>query len=282
MFMRLSTHALSVSLSQLVLVFGLVFLAIPSTGHAKDTEVDSVELFEGMEAGLVDAKFVALGTDRANVILKNKSDKPLHIRLPEAFAGVPILGQGFGGQGGGGGFGGQGGGQGGGGGGQALGGGGGQGGGGFGGGGQGGGGGGFLRVAPERQRKVAVQTVCLEHGKPDPQPKMEYKIVPLDTVTKNASVHLLCKGLGNKQLSQNVAQAVAWHLMDDMSWEELAAKNKVESKYTGNVSWFSQAELKQARFAVEQLRKQEQSVEETSSSSVVEFGSSEPKSYAGN
>ena len=128
-----------------------------------------------------------------------------------------------------------------------------------------------------------MQTVCLEHGKPDPQPKMEYKIVPLDTVTKNASVHLLCKGLGNKQLSQNVAQAVAWHLMDDMSWEELAAKNKVESKYTGNVSWFSKAELRQARFAVEQLRKQEQSQKETSSSSVVDSDSSESKSksYAG-
>ena len=39
------------------------------------------------------------------------------------------------------------------------------------------GGGGFMSVAPEQVSKLKVTTVCLEHGKPDPNPKMAYKIV---------------------------------------------------------------------------------------------------------
>ena len=34
--------------------------------------------------------------------------------------------------------------------------------------------------------------------------------------------------------------------MDNMSWSELAAKNRVESKYTGNIRWFSPIELQTA------------------------------------
>ncbi len=219
------------------------------------------ELFDAMKNELVEVKFIPLGTDNANVLVKNKTKLPLQVRLPEAFAGVPILGQGFGGGGGGlggggqgGGGGGLGGGGGGGGGGQALGGGGG--GGGFGGGqggGGGGGGGGFFRIAPDRMKKISVATVCLEHGKPNPNPRMTYTIVPLDHVTSDASVHRLCIALGNGRLSQNVAQAAAWNLMDGLAWQTLANKHRVESKYTGNVTWFTENELMQAKKLVSTL-----------------------------
>ena len=100
----------------------------------------------------------------------------------------------------------------GGGGGQAMGGGmggGGMGGGGMGGGMGGGGMGGFMRIPPQRQQKRLINTVCLEHGKPDPTPKMAYKIVPLDFVTVDERVHVLCEALGNGQVTQNTAQAAA-------------------------------------------------------------------------
>jgi len=135
----------------------------------------SVDLFDGMDRGDVEVVFIPLGAEKANLLVTNKTDKPLFVRLPDAFAGVPVLAQGggFGGGGFGGGGGGLGGGGigGGGGGGQALGGGGGGGfgggGGGFGGGGGGfGGGGGVLRIAPNRKTKTTVQTVCLEHADP--------------------------------------------------------------------------------------------------------------------
>ena len=121
-------------------------------------------------------------------------------------------------------------------------------GGGMGGGGMGGGG--FMRVPPERMRKLTVTTVCLEHGKQDPNPKIPYKMVPLEEFTDNPRVKVLCEALGYGQVTQNTAQAAAWHMMDGLTWQELAAKNRVESKYTGNVRWFSPIELQTAMAVV--------------------------------
>jgi hypothetical protein len=232
----------------------LAVLGLPLAARAdaaKEADAISAGLFEAMDAGHVDVKIIPQDATKANVLIKNLTDKPVELRLPTAFASVPILAQmgGMGGMGGGG-MGGMGGGGMGGGGGQAGGGGmGGMGGGGMGGGGMGGGGG-FMRVPPERMRKVAVTTVCLEHGKPDPNPKIAYKMVPLEQFTDNPRVRVLCEALGYGQVTQNTAQAAAWHIMDDMSWQELAAKNRIESKYTGNVKWFSPIELRTAMAVV--------------------------------
>ncbi|WP_372896367.1 hypothetical protein [Stieleria sp.] len=239
-----------------------------------EDETVQAELFAAIDEGKIDVKFIPLNTTKANVIVNNLTDKPMTLRLPAAFAGVPINRQGMmGGMGGmGGGMGGMGGGgMGGGGGGQAM--GGGMGGGGMGGmgggmGGMGGGGmGGFMRIPPQRQQKLAVTTVCLEHGRPDPTPKMAYKIVPLDFVTQDDRVHVLCEALGNRQVAQNTAQAAAWNLMDKLPWETLAAKNRVESKYTGNVRWFSPIEIQSAIAVVREATRIAESRSETESES---------------
>ncbi|TWT93869.1 hypothetical protein [Stieleria varia] len=231
-------------------------LFAPSSDAAdsrRDENAEQAEMFAAIDAGQIDVKFIPMNATAANVLVRNLTDKPLNIQLPARFAGVPIDAQfgggGMGGMGGGGmgGMGGGGMGGMGGGGGQSMGGGMGGGGmGGMGGGGMGGMGGGMMRVGPERQQKIAVQTVCLEHGKPDPNPKMAYKIVPLDQFTKDARVHVICEALGNRQVTQNTAQAATWHFTDNLSWEKLAEKNRVESKYTGNIPFFSPLELRTA------------------------------------
>lgn len=230
------------------------------SSHAGGEEAAMAGLFAAMDGGQVEAHFIPQNAAKANLIVKNLTDKPLRIQMPAAFAGVPILAQGMmGGMGGGMGGGGMGGGGmgGGGGGGQAMGGGGGgMGGGGMGGGMGGGGmggGGGMFTVRPGRVQKVALNTVCLEHGKPDPNPRMKYAIVPLERVTKDPKVAMLCTALGNGQVAQNTAQAAAWNLMDGLSWDELARKNRIESKYTGNVRFFSPLELHSARAVVSEV-----------------------------
>ncbi|MFK8111861.1 MAG: hypothetical protein AB8B91_06650 [Rubripirellula sp.] len=235
-----------------LIVSGALFLMgsmlVPVSAHADRPTVgeSATDLFDGIEQGKISVEFIPLGADRANLLVKNMTGKPLHVRLPAAFAGVPVLPQLGGGGGGAGGFGGAGGG---GGGGQSVGGGGG---GGLGGGG-GGGGGGIFRVAPQRLMKVSVPTVCLEHGKPDPKPKMKYKIVPLDQVTSDPKVHLLCNALGSARVSQSVAQAAAWNLMDGLTWDELASKSRVESKYTGKTPFFNSSEIAEAAAVVQKL-----------------------------
>jgi hypothetical protein len=195
-----------------------------------DAVSKTVEMFAAMEAGQIDVKLIPKDSTQCRVLIENKTDKPLTVQLPDAFAGVPVLAQFGGGMGGmgGGGMGGMGGGGGGmAGGSQGMGGGmGGMGGGGMGGGGMGGMGGGMgmMNIAPEKVAKFKVVTVCLEHGKKDPRPGIPYVIKPIDQFTDKPQVHELCRMLGKGVVSQRVAQVAAWHLNSDMSWQELAAK----------------------------------------------------------
>ena len=196
----------------------LSILALPTVALAeRQAEVAAIKagLFEAMDAGQIDVKIIPQNATKANVLIRNLTDKPVELRLPKAFASVPILAQGMmGGMGG-----------------------------------MGGGGGmgmGLQRIAPEKMQKLTVTMVCLEHGKKDPNPRMAYKMVPIEQFTQKADVRVLCEALGYGQVTQNTAQAAAWHMMDGLSWNELAAKNRVESKYLGNIRWFSPFELRTA------------------------------------
>ncbi|MGY8768315.1 MAG: hypothetical protein ACKVH8_07800 [Pirellulales bacterium] len=221
----------------------------------RNAETETVELFSAEEKGLIDVRFIPMNSERGTIIITNHTEKKLNIDMPAAFAGIPVLAQ-FGGGGGqgGGGFGGQGGGQGGQGGGQNQGvGGGGGGQGGQGGGQQGGGqggGGGFFNVMPGKVQRVKVQCVCLDHGLEDPNPKLEYTIRPSDDYSTKPGVADLLHMLGSNKLSQHAAQAAAWHLNNDMSWQELASKSirHLDGRVT---MYFSQQEISIAMQASE-------------------------------
>ena len=74
--------------------------AAKPTGAAKAAEAPTeVEMFAAMKAGDIDVKLIPQDSRSGNVIVTNKTNKPLKIRLPEAFAGVPVNAQ-FGGMGG--------------------------------------------------------------------------------------------------------------------------------------------------------------------------------------
>jgi len=110
-------------------------------------------------------------------------------------------------------------------------------------------GGGFFNVQPEKVGQLKVPTVCLEHGKPDPRPGVKYEIKPIGQFTDKPAVHEICRKLGRSELSQSVAQAAAWHLQNDMSWNELAAKHY---KYAIGLTrpYFSREEIQAAMKAV--------------------------------
>ena len=72
----------------------LVILAIGWTAsidvNAEDTVVD---LFEAVDRGDVDVRFIPLNAKRANVVITNQTNQPLQLRMPNAIAAVPVLGQ---------------------------------------------------------------------------------------------------------------------------------------------------------------------------------------------
>ena len=172
-------------------------------------------------------KYIAKSSKQGNVFVTNTTKETLTVKLPKGFAAVDehVLKQGCGGLcGGGGGLcGGASGG--GGGGGQSQ--GGGFGGGGLGGGGLGGGGGGGIgfSVPPEKTVQVPTTSVCLEHGKPEPRPRMKYRIIPVERYTKDPRLQELIYLVGSNRIDKSAAQAAAWHLANKMSWKELANKN---------------------------------------------------------
>jgi hypothetical protein len=182
---------------------------------------------------------------QATVIIRNKTRRPLSIRVPDAFVGMPVLAQaadrGNGRGGGGGGntstssqqsFGG-----------------------GMGGGMMGGMGGmgmgGFFDVGPERVSKVKLPIVCLEHGKEDPNPRVAYELKPIEEFTDQPALVEICKMLGQRKLDQATAQAAAWHLSDGLSWNELARKIKVKHLNGQTELFFNAQQLRLAFQAVQ-------------------------------
>jgi len=202
---------------------GVKNLGAPSKKNA------TVEMFAAMQNGDIDVKLIPKDATEARILIKNNTKQPLNVKLPDAFAGRPILAQGRAGGGGGGANSG--------GGNQSM-------GGGMGGmgGGMMGGGMGMMSVPPEQLGQFKVPTVCLEHGKKDPRPQVPYEIVPLDKVTKDPAVKELLIAFGKEKLDQRVTQAAAWHLANDMSWEELAGK-RIEHLNGTSELWFNPREI---------------------------------------
>jgi hypothetical protein len=201
---------MSSALSRLLWLFGIslclalapLLLSPQGAVAANPASVETVDMFKAMDNGDIDVRFVPKDSREAKLTIRNKTDRPLNVKLPEAFAGVPVLAQVGGGAAGGAGAGG-------------------------GRGAQGvgaGGGAGFGCLPPQGVAHFKVPTVCLEHGKAEPRSSMAYQVKPIESFTDRPAVKELCCMLGAGQIDQRTAQAATWHLNNDLSWEQLAGK----------------------------------------------------------
>ena len=219
------------------------------SASATSTSASGVpDLFEAEAQQLVSLRYIPNNAKSAQIIVTNRTRRPLTLRLPDAFAGIPVLAQ-MGGMGGGGnqgGFaaGGIGGGP------QTTAGGagglGGQGMNGMGGGGMGMGGvggGGAFSIPPERSRTFRVPTVCVEYGKHEPSSRMPYKLTKSETFSSDPKLTYVLESLGRGELSQKVAQAASWHIANGLTWEKLAAEKIDHAGGIPDEPYFSQAEL---------------------------------------
>lgn len=216
------------------------------TAQATATTIDSShsDFFDAIDAGQIAVKLIVMNDHAARLIVTNTTNQPVSLKMPEAFAGVPIVAQ-LGGAGGaraGGGTRGssrsgnsntQ----------QSVGGGGGGIGGGLGG---GGGGGGFFSIPPEKTEKLDYEVLCLNHGLRDPSSATPYKIVPADAVVDRPAVVELLKAFGRGELKHNGAQAAAWHLNNDLSWDEIKAMLQGTKRSFRRPPYFTPEEVRQA------------------------------------
>lgn len=205
----------------------------------------AADLLEAERQGLVAVRFIPADSRSAQVIVTNRTKKPLTLRLPAAFVGVPVLAQMGGGPMGNAGFGNAGanapp---------QTV------GGGGFMGGGGGGGGfggmpaGGAFSIPPEKTRVVKVRTVCLEHGKPEPRPRHSYRLDRFESFSSDPALRGVMESLSRHEISSQVAQAAAWHLSSGLSWERLADE-RIDHVIDEDEPFFTEAEILAARQVV--------------------------------
>ena len=209
------------------------------------TEIKTVDFFDAKNQGLIEVALVARDSLNAQMQVTNLTDEPLIVNKPFAFGAVPVLAQyqytsqqydtasrilqneakdritsqvfpfpnsnGSGGgrnQGGGGGT-------------QAM-------GGGMGGRGGMGGGGGMFNIPPKKTVRENIKTVCLEHGKKEPNSRIKFDVKPISEVVEKPEIAILCANIGTGQLNQDVGQAAVWHLNSNMSWQQLAAKTRTQ------------------------------------------------------
>jgi hypothetical protein len=228
---------MNMSRHQFIAAITILSVALVTAKQAQATDTsDAIGLFEAMDGGEADVTFIAKNDREARLLITNKTNLPLNLNLPAAFAGVPALAQFGGGAAGGGGFGG-GGRTGGGGGQQAV-------GGGMGGGGGGlGGGGGIFSIPPEKTAKINLAVVCLDHGLRNPSSSKPYKIVPASAHVDRPAVVELLQAFGRGELDHGAAQAAAWHLNNDLSWQELAAKREGTRRTPSRQPYFTPQQI---------------------------------------
>lgn len=189
--------------------------------RAGKNDAPTQDVFAAIEAGDLEVGVVPRDERRLTIQLKNKTDRPLTIQMPPALAAAPILAQqpfpfpggGFpnqqnanrgqqapqhlglpGGQGNNGG-------------GNLF----------------GGNNGGIFNIPAGRAIKIKADCVCLEYGKPSPDTRMKYELKPLAEVCDKPELVAVLQSLGREQIDQRVAQAAAWHLTNDLSWDKLAS-----------------------------------------------------------
>ena len=72
---------------------GMSFDAIAAAPNGDKANVESVELFQGIKDGKIDAKIVFKNRKSAVVSVENKTKQPLNVIMPEVAGAVPVLAQ---------------------------------------------------------------------------------------------------------------------------------------------------------------------------------------------
>ena len=108
------------------------------------------------------------------------------------------------------------------------------------------GGGAGFSIPAERTLRLPYVSVCLEHGKTEPNSKSAYKIVPLEDYTADPVLQQLVNLVGTGALDLGSAQACAWHVANGMSWQMLALK-PYEQPGQPNRPFFNIAQLQGAQ-----------------------------------
>lgn len=258
---RIRHVALCISVSAGVVVCLVASLAAaprvrPIRKLALDLHARSVELFDGMQDGVLSVRVVPRNEFASRVFITNTSDRPLTVKLPKAVAAVHVLkqfqpgsdaplstslgqttgtqtgnSQGVAGQlnpfgqqgfpsGTGNPFMGD----------------------------------GIFSIPPTKVVELQLQTVCLDHGKPTPSSKKKYVLIPLRKRVASRELRHLLETVDLRKIDRKAVQAAVWHLSNGLSWQTLARKKVSRARSLGRPS-FTPHQLRSACDLVTEMRR---------------------------
>lgn len=187
-----------------------------------------VDLFKAIEDDQIEVGVIQGAMKGGKLFIKNKTDKPLSVRIPKAFGTRPVMGQDMGMGGGNQLLGGNG---------MGM--------------GMGGGMGGFQNIPAEKVTAVKYQSVCLEYGKPEPNANIAYEICPIEECTQKPEVICLVESLGSVDLRS--AQFAAWHMNSGTPVEHLATETVLHANGVRSTN-FSRQEVQQGLHLIQMSR----------------------------
>ena len=245
-------HSIRSRFALVALAAAAVCLTAANTGPIRRLTVDRtaprVELFDGLDRGIVTARVVTRDESQAAVFITNTTNVPQSVEIPAAVAAVQVLKQfpplgqtGLGQQNGQTGTGtaqdvaGQ------------L----------FPSGAQQGNfdvnnplGSGFFTIPPEKTVQIELRSVCLDHGKPTPTPRMSYELRRIEEQISDGVLRTLIETADFARTDRRAVQAAAWHLSDGLTWKDLRTKT-VHRGAGIRVPYFNKRQLQTAEKLVE-------------------------------
>ena len=201
---------------------------------------EEVDLFQALERGEITATVHVRDAEQLQLAIENRTDRELAVRMPNVFAAVPLhaqfqpggaqqggfpafnqgnaaQNQGVGAPGGNN----------------------------FNFGNNGQNNGGIFNVPPAKVVRTKLPCVCLEHGKDDPNPRLDYEIRPMHSVLADPHTARLVELLASST-DRRVVQLAAWHRANGVTWEQLAALKQDRARRPDRPQ-YSPAEIAAAR-----------------------------------
>lgn len=256
--MRAFSPVVAICLSACLAATALAASKLPTKKLQFDPNLPVSDVFDAMEAGTIETTVIARNANEANLLVTNKSDTPVSIKLPQAMVAVQVLKQwgqpnrpGGAQMAGGNMMGGA----------QPM---------GVGQNNQGmnnnnnmqqngfpnnGPGNGIFSVPPQKTVQVPLKGVCLAEGRPDPRPRMTYKLVKLEVYTSDPALQETLKLFAATDIDLQTAQAAVWHLTNNMSWDQLRAKEIDRLGGLNPLPYFSDKQLEDAEKMIGEIRK---------------------------
>lgn len=114
--------------------------------------------------------------------------------------------------------------------------------------------GGFATIPPGKSIQLQLRTVCLNYGRPEPHQRLTYRLTPVEKYSSDPVLAELLES-DSPRTDNEVLQAAAWHVANNLTWQQLAQLPDRQLHGT-SAKLFNVRQLQAAQALLERVQKQ--------------------------